>query len=69
MGFDPKETTAKDVIAACLTRLTVRDLTITEPKIESIVRHIYDDRADNYSHAAEPTAQTAGRHAGRRRRI
>jgi ABC-2 type transport system ATP-binding protein len=69
VGFDPKETTAKEVIAACLTRLTVRDLTISEPKIESIVRHIYDDRADNYPHAAEPATRTAGRHAGRRRRI
>jgi ABC-2 type transport system ATP-binding protein len=44
VGFDPRATTAKEVIAACLERLTVRDLTITEPAIETIVRRIYEGK-------------------------
>jgi len=51
VGFDPKETTAKEVIAACLTRLTVRDLTITEPAIESIVRRIYEGKLQTKAQA------------------
>jgi ABC-2 type transport system ATP-binding protein len=69
VGFDPKETTAKEVIAACLARLVVLDLTISEPKIESIVRHIYEDGMDDSPRAAEPTARYTGRRAGRRRRL
>ena len=54
VGFDPRATTAKEVIAACLTRLTVRDLTISEPKIESIVRRIYEGKLQTEAQSGIP---------------
>jgi len=54
VGFDPRATTAKEVIAACLTRLSVRDLTITEPAIESIVRRIYEGGLSAEESAGSP---------------
>ncbi len=40
--FDARQTSASDVIAAMLQSYAVRDLTITDPSIESIVKDIYE---------------------------
>ena len=43
LRFDREETTAAALIAAITARYRIRDLTIEEPEIESIVRGIYED--------------------------
>ena len=42
LAFSPAATTAAEVLAAVSARAEVRDLTIEEPSIESIVRRIYE---------------------------
>lgn len=41
LSFDPKETTAAQVLAAVTARVGVRDLSIEEPDIEDVVRRLY----------------------------
>jgi ABC-2 type transport system ATP-binding protein len=42
LRFDRDQTTAAALIGAVSARYTVRDLTVEEPEIEAIVRHIYE---------------------------
>jgi len=41
LAFRPDETTAADVVAAVAARVPLRDLTVTEPDIEDVVRRLY----------------------------
>jgi ABC-2 type transport system ATP-binding protein len=41
LAFRPDETTAAEVVAAVSARIPLRDLTVTEPDIEDVVRRIY----------------------------
>jgi ABC-2 type transport system ATP-binding protein len=41
LAFRPDETTAAEVVAAVSARVPLRDLTVTEPDIEDVVRRIY----------------------------
>jgi ABC-2 type transport system ATP-binding protein len=43
LRFRHDETTAAELIAAVSARYRIRDLTIEQPEIESIVRHIYEE--------------------------
>jgi ABC-2 type transport system ATP-binding protein len=43
LRFRRDETTADELIAAVSARYRIRDLTIEQPEIESIVRHIYEE--------------------------
>jgi ABC-2 type transport system ATP-binding protein len=42
LRFRRDETTAAELIAAVSARYRIRDLTIEQPEIKSIVRHIYE---------------------------
>ena len=42
LTFDRAQTTASDLIAEVATHYRLQDLTIEEPEIESIIRHIYE---------------------------
>lgn len=42
IAFNNRQITASDVISAILSEYTVRDLSISDPKIETIVKDIYD---------------------------
>jgi ABC-2 type transport system ATP-binding protein len=44
LQFSRSETTAAELISAVAARYRLRDLTIEEPEIETIVRRIYEDR-------------------------
>jgi ABC-2 type transport system ATP-binding protein len=41
LAFRPEETTAAEVVAAVSARAALRDLTVTEPDIEDVVRRLY----------------------------
>jgi ABC-2 type transport system ATP-binding protein len=41
LAFRPDDTTAADVVAAVAARVPLRDLTVTEPDIEDVVRRLY----------------------------
>jgi ABC-2 type transport system ATP-binding protein len=43
LRFRRDETTAAELIAAVSARYRIRDLTIEEPEIESIIRHLYEE--------------------------
>jgi len=43
LRFRRDETTAAELIAAVSARYRIRDLTIEEPEIESIVRRLYEE--------------------------
>ena len=47
LAFRPEQTTAAEVVAAVSARVTLRDLAVTEPDIEDVVRRLYErpDRA------------------------
>ncbi len=45
LRFRREETTAANLIASVVARYQVRDLTVEEPAIESIVRHLYESSA------------------------
>jgi ABC-2 type transport system ATP-binding protein len=47
LEFDREETTAAALIADIASRYPIRDLTVQEPEIESIVRRIYETKAGN----------------------
>ncbi len=41
LSFRPEETTAAAVVAAVSARVELRDLAVTEPDIEDVVRRLY----------------------------
>jgi ABC-2 type transport system ATP-binding protein len=41
LAFHPDRTTAAEVVAAVSARVPLRDLTVTEPDIEDVVRRLY----------------------------
>jgi ABC-2 type transport system ATP-binding protein len=53
LRFRRDETTAADLIAAVTARYRIRDLTVEEPAIESIIRRIYEEGFDAPSDVSE----------------
>jgi ABC-2 type transport system ATP-binding protein len=49
ISFNQNECSAADVISAMLSMYKVKDLTITDPKIETIVKEIYDKGVTNHA--------------------
>jgi ABC-2 type transport system ATP-binding protein len=54
LRFRRDETTAAELIAAVTARYAIRDLTVEEPAIESIIRRIYEEGIDAPRDATEP---------------
>lgn len=54
LRFRRDETTAAELIAAVTARYAIRDLTVEEPAIESIIRRIYEEGIDAPSNAIRP---------------